>query len=190
MRSIQFTNNDHSRGKKIFRKFDEPNQQQTPSSPTAAADESDNLSDIELRRKAGPAASTRFTRSAVKPRLLFPSEAQRREREEEADEEALTDIEMPRPSRTPTKTRVEKVTPPRGRNAEEQLQTELEDAVASVPTPVPEVKITRKRGAFDGFQRRKAGVGAVGGATGKGVKREASPGLNGDAKRTRGATSS
>ena len=38
-----------------------------------------------------------MTRSAIKPRLLFPSEEQQRERErgtDDADEEAVTDIEM------------------------------------------------------------------------------------------------
>ena len=163
---------------------------------------------MDIRRKAGPVASRPFTRSSVKPRLLFPSEAQRREREEEADEEALTDIEMPHPAAarkksllvTPTKSKFGDavVTPPpstagvRGKKnggagaAELQLQVELEDAVAAAGVGVGvggEVK--RKRGAFDGFQRRKAGV--VGAAPGKGTKREGSPGLSGEgaAKRTR-----
>jgi hypothetical protein len=68
----------------------------------------------------------------------------------------------------------------------EQLQHELEDAVAAV-----EVKTTTKRrGIFDGFQRKKAGVGSVGGATGKSLKREGSPGLNGEGsgKRVRSST--
>lgn len=54
-----------------------------------------------LKRKAGISAQRPLTRSSVKPRLLFPSEDQLREREEavtDLDEEAVTDIEMPNAS--------------------------------------------------------------------------------------------
>ena len=70
----------YSRGRKFFRKFD---------------DETDADADGETRR---------VTRSSLKPRLLFPTEEQKREREardataaqaaqDEDDEEALTDID-------------------------------------------------------------------------------------------------
>jgi hypothetical protein len=88
-----------SRGKKILRKFEDGDDD-------AAAGSDDNLSDLEIRRRAGVDAHRPFTRSSIKPRLLFPSEAQRQAREaaEEADEEAETDIEdVPRFS--PTKKR-------------------------------------------------------------------------------------
>ncbi|KAL8796561.1 MAG: hypothetical protein Q9182_007364 [Xanthomendoza sp. 2 TL-2023] len=68
------------RGKKIFRRF-------TPDPDQA------NLSseETEIEGSASPRLRP-FTRSAVKPRLLFPTEKQRREREL-AEEETLTDIE-------------------------------------------------------------------------------------------------
>lgn len=58
-----------------------------------------------LRRQAGAAAQRPLTRSAIKPRLLFPSEEQRLDRErgpDDVDEEAMTDIEMP-VAQTPVK---------------------------------------------------------------------------------------
>ncbi|KAF2424270.1 hypothetical protein EJ08DRAFT_652506 [Tothia fuscella] len=77
------------RGKKIFRKFEDDQ-----ADGSAASD--DNLSDLEIRRRAGTAASRPFTRSSIKPRLLFPSEDQ--QLAHEADEEADTDIEVSRSS--------------------------------------------------------------------------------------------
>lgn len=68
---------------------------------SAAADEDISASPTQrrLRNSAGATAKRPLTRSAIKPRLLFPSEEQRREREghnkdEDDDEEAVTDIEM------------------------------------------------------------------------------------------------
>ncbi|KAF2665802.1 hypothetical protein BT63DRAFT_428749 [Microthyrium microscopicum] len=80
------------RGKKIFRRFDD----------SEAHDDDDNLSDLDIRRRAGQSPTPRMTRSSIKPRILFPTEEQRKAREaaaaEEADEEALTDIEVPSPT--------------------------------------------------------------------------------------------
>jgi hypothetical protein len=92
-----FTNITRSRGKKIFRRFrDDSDDDQRAASPVS------NLGQRSLRRQAGPAAERPLTRSSIKPRLLFPSEEQIREREtdvleSEVDEEALTDIEVPAP---------------------------------------------------------------------------------------------
>ncbi|KXL44428.1 MAG: hypothetical protein FE78DRAFT_32670 [Acidomyces sp. 'richmondensis'] len=78
-----------SRGKKIFR-------------PYTSASDDDNEHDIPagtqrtLRRQAGATAARPLTRSSLQPRLLFPSETQRRDREVNVDvddEEALTDID-------------------------------------------------------------------------------------------------
>jgi len=58
-----------------------------------------------LRRAAGGAASRPFTRSSIKPRLLFPNANQRRQREEQEvadEEEAVTDIDVPQPTRHQT----------------------------------------------------------------------------------------
>ncbi|KAK5169549.1 uncharacterized protein LTR77_005525 [Saxophila tyrrhenica] len=79
------------RGRKIFRRFTPPNTQEDDTNdPTPTPNR-------QLMRSAGATAQRPFTRSAIKPRLLFPSEEQQREREQaanEVDEEALTDIEM------------------------------------------------------------------------------------------------
>jgi hypothetical protein len=80
-----------SRGKKFLRRYEEVD-----------GEDDDNLSDLEIRRRAGVPPSRRLTRSTLKPRILFPTEEQVRAREaaaaEEADEEAVTDIEVPGPS--------------------------------------------------------------------------------------------
>ncbi|RMY02612.1 hypothetical protein D0868_07890 [Hortaea werneckii] len=84
------------RGKKIFRRFSDPEQDR--SSSAGASDVSDVPGQRTLRRQAGTAAQRPLTRSSIKPRLLFPSEEQRLEREagpDDVDEEATTDIELP-----------------------------------------------------------------------------------------------
>lgn len=78
------TNFTHSRGKKIFRRFE-------ATTPSESSEISEQRS---IKRKAGASAARPFTRSTVKPRLLFPSEEQLRERDARAEEEAVTDIEM------------------------------------------------------------------------------------------------
>ena len=94
-RSSTFTDFHNSRGKKIFRKFQDTDEERASS---AATDLSDAPSQRRLKRQAGVAAQRPLTRSGIKPRLLFPSEEQLAEREadsDDIDEEALTDIEMP-----------------------------------------------------------------------------------------------
>lgn len=86
-----------SRGKKILRRFEEP------AGASSADEESDNPNELDIRRKAGAASHRPFTRSTVKPRLLWPSNSQRCEPEEDAAEEALTDIELPVPAPSPKK---------------------------------------------------------------------------------------
>lgn len=81
------------RGRKIFRKFND--------GPPSDFSDDAHLSEQETRRRAGTDVHRPFTRSSIKPRLLFPNEDQRRERElaaDEVDEEAVTDIEIPVPS--------------------------------------------------------------------------------------------
>jgi hypothetical protein len=77
------------RGKKIFRSFADGDE--------GAEEEASTPDQRRLKRQAGEAAQRPLTRSAIKPRLLFPSDAQRQEREagaDDVDEEAITDIEM------------------------------------------------------------------------------------------------
>ncbi|TLD37388.1 hypothetical protein E2P81_ATG04200 [Venturia nashicola] len=134
------------RGKKVLRRFD--------NAADSNEDDDDNLSDLEVRRKVGATATKRFTRSTIKPRLLFPSEEQKRAREpaEEADEEAVTDIEVPRPKATvtPVKQQFRPTTPPpTGRSKRSSAEHEEVDTV-------PASKATRKISAFGGWARRKA----------------------------------
>lgn len=84
-----------SRGKKIFRRFQDDAHSERTSS--AGSEISGTQEQRQLKRQAGPAARRPLTRSAIKPRLLFPSDEQLAERErgpDDVDEEAVTDIEM------------------------------------------------------------------------------------------------
>ncbi|OCK78427.1 hypothetical protein K432DRAFT_332086 [Lepidopterella palustris CBS 459.81] len=146
------------RGRKIFRKFDDG-----PSSATSS--DGLHLSEDEVRRKAGAEVHRPFTRSTIKPRLLFPNEEEHRQRElaaDEADEEAVTDIEVPTPSFsnrkakksdeavTPVKQHFRPTTPPstgRARRyhkkivAEDQHGTKVdEEAVLGTPVEAPVVE--------------------------------------------------
>ncbi|KAJ9649534.1 hypothetical protein H2199_000310 [Coniosporium tulheliwenetii] len=93
------------------------------SGPTNAADDSDAQSDDSIRRKAGASSRRLFTRSTIQPRLLFPNESQRHDREavDEEDEEAATDIELPVPVPTPR------------RSTRYQLRQEMEEEVLATP---------------------------------------------------------
>ena len=78
------------RGKKIFRAF-------ADGEAEGAEEEASTPDQRRLKRQAGEAAQRPLTRSAIKPRLLFPSEPQCQERDagaDDVDEEAVTDIEM------------------------------------------------------------------------------------------------
>lgn len=152
---------------------------------------------MDVRRRAGVSTTKPFTRSSIKPRLLFPSEEQRHAREEadEADEEAVTDIDMPKPADvvTPTKLRhFHLTTPPTTarsrRTAPKEPVEELvhdngahlgDDLIQSPASSASQVK-AKKRSPFAGFQRKKATSG-----TPKSNKREGSPIAGESAKRTR-----
>lgn len=80
----------HSRGKKIFRKFSEVNDDEFSSEA-----ENDEVADMGLDNQTHRTRS--MTRSSIKPRLLFPSKSKGKQVAEatiaEDDEEAVTDIE-------------------------------------------------------------------------------------------------
>jgi len=140
-----------------------------------------------------------LTRSAIKPRLLFPSEEQlleREQREEEADEEAATDIDVEMtvaPTEAAVLTPVEQsfelevtVSPPstvrKGRarkvkiveagssplagNASEEVE-KVETMLLSPPRVNGHGK-RKARSPFDDWQRTKAGTGSSAG-TGDGL---------------------
>lgn len=98
-----------SRGRKIFRRFDSPSRLDDDGDAQDAA----TSDTANLKRKAGAVASRPFTRSSLKPRLLFPSEEQLRERDADAhdDEEAMTDIEEERIPLPPPKAAQNLATP-------------------------------------------------------------------------------
>lgn len=176
----------------MFRKFDDDD-----AAANDADEDEDTLSDVEMKRRAGPAADRPFTRSTVNPRrLLFPNVDQRREREqrnaEEADEEAVTDVDMPEPTpkisvtdetpstKTPKKTaefgESMIATPPTTART-----TRKKDALADEVAEAPTTK-RKARSPFAGWSRTKAATRTVS----KGTKRERSPmDVDAPAKRTR-----
>ncbi|KAL8793007.1 MAG: hypothetical protein Q9195_004411 [Heterodermia aff. obscurata] len=134
-------------------------------------------------------STTHFTRSSVKPRLLFPTAQQQRERQL-ADEEAITDIEASHDSDmtdvateeteteeqggthvvTPVKTSFTPATPPTTVHATRAATKKGVEASPLDAVPVEVKKKGGKRSPFDGWARRKAGTSAT--ATGKGRKRQ------------------
>jgi hypothetical protein len=191
----------HSRGKKIFRPF----QDNTDDDAEHAASPGSTFAQRSLRRQVGPAANRPLTRSSIKPRLLFPSEEQIRERdtlntEDEVDEEALTDIEAPaqKGAATPKKSIKSRslryshlATPPSTRRPKRTADIAFNaaglDSVAEEAEEVPASPVARKaakvknRSPFDDWPRSKS-------SSSSSKKREASEQLgpvSGSNKRTR-----
>ncbi|KAF1829598.1 hypothetical protein BDW02DRAFT_509576 [Decorospora gaudefroyi] len=114
------------RGRKVFRKF----HNEAPSGASEAEHDDDlSADDMQVRRQIGHEARRPFTRSSIKPRLLFQAEIKERNRElgiEEDEEEAVTDIEVP-------------VATPSGRKGKAAVQ-----APALETTPPPTVRKLKK----------------------------------------------
>ena len=152
-----------SRGKKIFRKFDPEDDGISPHGLDSAAEGLD-LSQLGTPRH--------FTRSSVKPRLLFPSAASQQQQASTSDEEAPTDIEdaLTEPEiETPIKTSFMPATPPDTNRAK---RTSSRAALNSSPATDDVgshaqlvVKRTHRPSPFMSWQRTKAGQSA--GAKGK-----------------------
>jgi len=146
-----------------------------------------------MKRRIGATAERPFTRSSVNPkRLLFPNEEQLRERQQEADEadeEAITDIDVPYPkASTTTEAEDEKMSTPKKHRFSQLLATPplttRAKRTASVKKPVPnpldvpdqanlqsepEKSLAKKKPSpFDAWSRTKAGTRNVS----KGMKRE------------------
>lgn len=146
-----------------------------------------------MKRRIGAAAERPFTRSSVNPkRLLFPSEEQFNERQQEADEadeEAVTDIDVPHPKASAaTEAEDEKVSTPKKHRFSHLPTTPPSTtrakraASGKKPTPnplnvpeqanlqsEPEKSLTKKKPSpFDSWSRTKAGARNVS----KGMKRE------------------
>ncbi|KAF2852274.1 hypothetical protein T440DRAFT_466977 [Plenodomus tracheiphilus IPT5] len=127
------------RGKKILRRFHDG-----PSDNDSAPEDDQELSadEMAIRRQVGREAHRPLTRSSVKPKLLFQKEIQQRKianGEEEDDEEAVTDIEVPFAA-TPSRKKGKAVVP----------QPTLET------TPPPTVRKLRKEISFDSWSRVKS----------------------------------
>ena len=168
-----------SRGKKMYRKFAAEEQADEGKSENDADDAELEMDSPRLRP---------FTRSSIKPRLLFQTEKQRLDRL--ADEEAVTDIEeQPQNEasdrgvdteeeaiKTPVKRLFEPATPPetthKTRSASKKARTNgnssplVPDAVDAFEM---EPDVPKKISPFDGWRRTKAGSESSGG---KGKKRE------------------
>jgi len=152
----------HSRGKKVFRKFPKE-------------DDADEEDDSELETdNCRP-----LTRSMIKPRLLFPTPKQRQEREaaDIDDEEATTDIEelhddiMTDPEEEQVTTPVKQIvfspaTPPTTIHATRSSTKKAPEAVEALPYKGKRVS------PFDGWARTKAST-STSAAGGKRRKRDA-----------------
>ncbi|KAF2268006.1 hypothetical protein CC78DRAFT_530408 [Lojkania enalia] len=123
------------RGKKIFRKFEDgPVSHDEHQAPEFSGDE-------QLRRRTGAAAHRPLTRSSIKPRKLFQEEIAQLHREQgidDADEEAVTDIEVPI------------ATPSHKRHKEADVAVPAQQEA----TPPPTVR-TKRQISFEGWQRVK-----------------------------------
>ena len=159
-----------SRGRKIFKPF-----------PRESPPSADSLI----------SSTTHFTRSSVKPRLLFPTAQQQHERQL-ADEEAITDIEASNDSDmtdivtegteaeeqgarvvTPVKARFTPATPPTTGHATRAATKKAVEAspLDAEPAEVEVKKKGGKRSPFDGWARRKVGASSSSITAGKGRKR-------------------
>lgn len=134
------TNTAFSRGKKFFRAF-------APEETGAAVDDQDELGDTvtndhQLRQAAGPAAHRSLSRRNIKPRRLFGSTEASPSRGaivEDADEEALTDID-PDPTHAPARRQAEVTTPTKQAFSRAGQST---DAPATPPTTVKKIRHAR-----------------------------------------------
>lgn len=199
---LGFTNTSHSRGKKFWRKFDDKSEGQE-------IEDSADL-DAELDAIIPPRLRGSLSRSAIKPRLLFQTNASPKEESLTAshDEEAVTDIEATdaeatdvdeamvefttpvelsdQPVATPKAPRFAPASPPISCRTTRSQKT----GSSSPPGTLPEsdgVKHGKKISLFADLPRTKVAVAAF-----EGRKRDHDADLVPDAplKRRRGARSS
>ncbi|KAL8995291.1 MAG: hypothetical protein Q9169_004935 [Polycauliona sp. 2 TL-2023] len=187
------------RGKKMYRRFTPD-----PDNPNQSSEET------EIGGSTSPRLRP-FTRSSVKPRLLFPTEKQRREREL-AEEEALTEIEDDDPMGKKEKKPITPIkqsfaapaTPPTTGHA-----TRSATKIAAIHNganfpfglSAPEVAIEglpssgerrprKKTSPFDNWQRTKSGSSSSGHGKGKkrGVEQMDGAEVEVESKRTKSTT--
>lgn len=146
-----------SRGKKVYRKFGSDEVDAIPD----GAEEGLNLDQFETPRH--------FTRSSVKPRLLFPSAS--KEVSSLTDEEAPTDIEDQVASEpevdTPSKPRFAPATPPDTNRAKRTVKKPMDNSPAvgdsdEDDVPGTSTKQPKRPSPFMNWQRVKASSSAKG----------------------------
>lgn len=164
----------------MFRKFPEERSSDQDNTPTPTLSNPFFASESFATTPTSPRLRP-FTRSSIKPRLLFPTEAQRLARETAvssvADEEAVTDIEEAGPTQdsemteeelllTPVKPIFTPASPPTtGRVTRASKKKEIggdSDRFASGPGGMPNQVRVKKGGRlspFDGWERTKPGLG-------------------------------
>ncbi|KAL8874080.1 MAG: hypothetical protein Q9174_000551, partial [Haloplaca sp. 1 TL-2023] len=145
------------RGKKIYQSF-----ATDPENPNLSSEETE-IEDHTSRRLRPT------TRASVKPRLLFPTEKQRRQRERR-EEEALRNAEDTRVHHakeapiTPVKQSFAPATPPATghatRSATKKAAADSSYLGSSVTDIVGETRRRKKTSPFDEWQRTKPGSGA------------------------------
>ena len=148
---------------------------------------------LERNRDFASAAPLKtLTRKSIKPTRLFQTEAQKRTREAEKDEEALTDIEVQSNSAqlaspsTPTKvpgSETPATPPPTGRalRSTSKKQTTDADLVGVDAVAKSKAKKPKRASPFDSWKRMKAGATAVAADLSKSRKRGADVLDEGDA---------
>ena len=184
--SFQYLLMSSSRGKKIFRTFPD--------------NESDGTS--VSGSDAEPPCTGRLTRSSIKPRLLFPTARQKRERQaaDLEDEEAPTDIEEPQndimaepeevttpvrptiisPSTPPATGHVTRATTKKNNSGSSPL-----DSSGSVEESYHKTGV-KKISPFDGWARTKRGTNEVGKSKKRAAEVMNMDGDDGGSKRLRG----
>ncbi|KAH7046017.1 hypothetical protein B0J12DRAFT_603158 [Macrophomina phaseolina] len=152
------------RGKKVFTEYKDRDTDDSASEPESP------LGASPVRRAVGSMARRRVTRSTIQPRLLFPTDEQKRAREAaaaaKAAEEDSTDIDASVQLATPRK-RAHFARAPRPSTANQPPMFE------PLTRPV-------KRSPFDQWRRTKAGTRSV-----SGTKREGGPLEAASSKKTR-----
>lgn len=146
-----------SRGKKIFRPF--ANSHAEAEAGDHDAEEAASTADQRrLRHQAGSAAQRPLTRSAIKPRLLFPSSSQHKRdsgnaANDDVDEEAVTDIEMDNASANAAATPPDPVSPPPTHQKKKSRPTAAD---SSTPAPMEEESEPMSLGTDESFASSSA----------------------------------
>jgi hypothetical protein len=165
MITLYILTNSNSRGKKLYRRFDDASEDE----------EVIDAEDLGLLEHNGDFSSVAplktLTRKSVKPTRLFQTEEQKRAREAVKEEEALTDIEG-HPSNdvthldslsTPTRiseSHTPATPPPTGRALRSTTKKEAVDADLANVSAVQKstLKKPKKASPFDSWKRVKAGA--------------------------------